>query len=88
MAFVNVVGGSEIYNFHIQCFGHLYSKFLSKLCSNRGSAKPKFAGPTLRRDVASRRHARTSASVPRIARGPADRGRRVLRHPRPDVPRI
>jgi hypothetical protein len=53
------------------------------LCSNRGSAKPKRASRALRRDVASRRHARARASTPCAARGPADRGRRFPRRPRP-----
>jgi hypothetical protein len=70
MAFLNVVGGNEIYNFRIQIFEHFYSKFWSKLRSNRGSAKPDWP------------------AVPRTARGPTDRGRRVPRHLRPNVPRI
>jgi hypothetical protein len=39
MAFVKVVGGSEIYNFRIQSLVHFYSKFWSYSCSNRDSAK-------------------------------------------------
>jgi hypothetical protein len=44
------------------------------------------AGRALRRDVASQRRARASASAPCTAWDPTNRGRRVPRHPRPDVP--
>jgi hypothetical protein len=38
MAFVKIVDGSEIYNFRIQSFVHLYSKKWSYSLSNRCSA--------------------------------------------------
>jgi hypothetical protein len=37
MVFVKVVGGSEIYNFRIQSFVHLYSKNWSFSISNAGT---------------------------------------------------
>jgi hypothetical protein len=92
MTFVKVVGGIEIYNFRIQSFVHYYTNFWSYLISNMGPAKRLGQGATgprrraLLRAEPTRRPALVSA--PRVARGPADRGHRVLRHPRPDVPRI
>jgi hypothetical protein len=38
MAFVNVVGGNEIYNFRIHRLVHFYSRIWSFWCSNRDSA--------------------------------------------------
>jgi hypothetical protein len=72
MAFVNVVGGNEIYNFRIQTFEHFYSKFRSKTVFKPRLSKTKLAGRALRRDIASLHRARASASAPRTARGPAD----------------
>jgi hypothetical protein len=39
MAFVKVIGGIEIYNFHIQSFVHFYTNFWSYLISNSGPTK-------------------------------------------------
>jgi hypothetical protein len=38
MAFVNVAGGDEIYNFRIHRLVHFYSRIWSFWCSNRDSA--------------------------------------------------
>jgi hypothetical protein len=58
MAFVKIVGGSEIYNFHIV---HFYSSFWRYLCPNiglaaqNGSAAP--CAATSRRNAAPLQHA-------------------------------
>jgi hypothetical protein len=55
---VKVVGGSEIYNFHIHHFVHFYSKFLRKSRSN-------VASPTQKnRPRAARAPARAAARQP------------------------
>jgi hypothetical protein len=52
MAFVKVVGGTEIYNFCIQSFEHFSTQFWSKSISSRRSKNYRGAGGSLRRDVA------------------------------------
>jgi hypothetical protein len=64
MAFVKVIEGSKIYNFHIHHLMHFSTKFWSKSCSNRGSAKSRRAGHALCRDVAPRRRARAPPDAP------------------------
>jgi hypothetical protein len=65
MAFVNVVGGNEIYNFRIHHFVHFYSRIWSFWCSNRGSAN-KFVSTALCAMTSRRRPRR---SCPCAARG-------------------
>jgi hypothetical protein len=81
MAFVKVVGGSEIYNFCIQSFVHFYSNFWSYSCSNGGSEN-KTGWP----HSALRRHAVTPR--PCAARGrAASLGRHVPRDTQESAPR-
>jgi hypothetical protein len=75
MAFVKVVGGTEIYNFRIQSFMHFYTKFWSLSISNQGSAK--HLGPNAtalqrraRTRRASRRPLRPRLTPPKAARRP------------------
>jgi hypothetical protein len=85
MAFVKVVGGSEIYNFRIQSLVHLFSKFWSYSCLNRDSAKqleqPHFA---LQRRAAMLRPLVVHTHAPPEAT--ANRGCRSPRRPRPNAP--
>jgi hypothetical protein len=67
MAFVKVVGGTEIYNFGIQSFVYFSTKLWSKSISKKHSANYKWARGALRRDVAhaarwSPRHPRPHAA--------------------------
>jgi hypothetical protein len=73
MAFVKVVGGTEIYNFSIQSFVHFSTKFWSKSISNRSSTNYTGARGALRRDVAqaARRAHAPVASVSAPARLPS-----------------
>jgi hypothetical protein len=73
MTFVKIVGGIVIYNFRIQSFMHVYTKFWSFSILNNGSATR--LGPNT---AASQRRARprvvpacrpASASAPRTAQG-------------------
>jgi hypothetical protein len=80
-AFVKVVEGSEIYNFHIHHFVHFYSKFWSYARPNRGTVK-------LFQSVAAA--PRRAPSRDRVPQGPAPRaswrcarGTACLRRPRP-----
>jgi hypothetical protein len=75
MAFVKVVGGTEIYNFCIQSFVHFSKKFWSKSISNRRSTNYKWAGRALRYDVA--RTARRARAPVASASAPAHRPRPV-----------
>jgi hypothetical protein len=75
MAFVKVVGGTEIYNFRIQSFMHFYTKFWSLSISNQGSAKrlgPNAAALQRRARTrrASRRPLRPRLTPPKAARRP------------------
>jgi hypothetical protein len=80
---VKVVEGSEIYNFPIHHFVHLYSTFWSFTCSNGDTVtqlRPADAAPRPRRDVARAGSARAA-----LYRQPAPLG--ALRCPRPCLPR-
>jgi hypothetical protein len=72
MAFVKVVGGSEIYNFRIQSFVHFYSNFWSYSCSNGGSAKQTGRPRSVlrRRDVAPAPLGVRACAPPEAARRP------------------
>jgi hypothetical protein len=96
MAFVKIVGGSEIYNFRIKNLVHFYSNFWRKSRSNLGSANFKTAGRTVRRDVALRCRARAlnvrvrvppDAPPPEVARRPRPRAFPRRRAPRSGNPR-
>jgi hypothetical protein len=77
MAFVKVVGGSEIYNFCIQSFVHLYSKNWSFSISNTGTLSR--CRPERRRTATSRAPACRVPQRPRPRSPPAEAARR----PRP-----
>jgi hypothetical protein len=62
MAFVNVVGGSEIYNFPFHHLEHFYAIFWSLMRSKQGTATQSRAG-------------RRRAAMSRAARAPALRRR-------------
>jgi hypothetical protein len=62
MAFVKVVGRSEIYNFRIQRFVHLYSK-MEFFNIKYGCTVTVSAGASLRHDVARARAQHPSASA-------------------------
>jgi hypothetical protein len=80
MTFVKVVGGIEIYNFHIQCFVHFYTKFWSFSILNSGSAK--CLGPNA---AVPRCHARPRAA--RRACAMAGLGVHATHRPRPHAGR-
>jgi hypothetical protein len=91
MAFVKVVGGTEIYNFCIQSFVHFSTKFWSKSISNRRSTNYKWVGHTLRRDVAraTRRASRPCADRLGIRARTPPKPRAFPRlTPLPEVPRF
>jgi hypothetical protein len=80
MAFVKVVGGTEIYNFRIQSFMHFYTKFWSFSILNQGSATR--LGPNA---AAPRRHAHPRAARPACVS--AGLNVRATRRPRPHAGR-
>jgi hypothetical protein len=73
MAFVNVVGGNEIYNFHIHRFGTLLFKNLEFLVLKQGLSKQTCVGRALRRDARPRPSAFVHVCRPRPAAIPRPR---------------
>jgi hypothetical protein len=91
MAFVKVVGGTEIYNFCIQSFVHFSTKFWSKSISNRRSTNYRGVGGAMRRDVAQavRRAPRPCDGHLGVrARTPPEPRAFPRLTPRPEVPRF
>jgi hypothetical protein len=87
LAFVNVLGGNEIYNFRIHRLVHFYSRIWSFWCSNRDSANKlvsaTFRAATSRRDAAPRPRPRTAPSAFALVHRPRRPSLEVDRRPRP-----